>query len=46
MLVTEEPLIQTLACVNWPDLYPDRPSVAAAAGARTAFSFRRSRMPQ
>lgn len=28
MLVTEEPLIQTLACVNWPDLYPDRPSVS------------------
>lgn len=27
MLVTKEPLIQTMACVNWPDTYPDRPEV-------------------
>ena len=27
MLVTQEPLIQTLGCVNWPDEFPDRPEV-------------------
>ena len=27
MLVTKEPLIRTLGCVNWPDEFPDRPEV-------------------
>lgn len=27
MLVTEEPVIQTVGCVNWPDRFPDKPEV-------------------
>ena len=27
MLVTKDPLTHTIGCVNWPDAYPDKPSV-------------------
>ena len=27
MLVTQEPITHTIGCVNWPDAYPDKPSV-------------------